>query len=170
MTEPRPIWPDAPRHVPDATLPRRRYGGPPDPHPRRDPAGSLFGAAPHAPGLPADRWRDDRSWLFGVDLYHAGYLWESHEAWEAVYFASQDRIHRSLVQALIQLAAALLQEHKGRARGVEILVDALRTKLRRVIDAVPPGARIAGLDPRRLLSDVDAHFVDGAPPPRLLLG
>jgi hypothetical protein len=169
MREPPPIWPDAPRHAPDAPLPRYRFVGRPQPHPRTHADGSLHGLAPHAPGLPAERWREDRSWLVGVDLYHAGYLWESHEAWEAVYFAAKDPAHRALVQALIQLAAALLQEHKGRARGVALLVEAVRTKLARVVAATPPGGRLAGVDPRRLLADVDAHFAGGAPPPRLIL-
>jgi len=167
MQEPSPVWPDAPRHVPAAALPSYRFVGRPQPHPRTDPAGSLHGLPPHPPGLPADRWRDDRSWLFGVDLYHAGYLWESHEAWEAVYFAAKDPVHRALVQALIQLAAALLQEHKGRARGVTILVAAARTKLARVIAATPPGGRLAGVDPRTLLADIDAHFAGHGPFPRI---
>jgi hypothetical protein len=161
------VWADAPRHVPDAVLPRYRFTGRPLPHPRTDAAGSLYGAPSHAPGLDADQWREDRSYLLGVDLYHQGYLWEAHEAWEAVYFASKDPVHRALVQALIQLAAALLQEHKGRARGVKLLVDAVRAKLGRAIDGVPPGGRLAGIDPRRLLAEVDAHFAAGGRAPRL---
>ncbi len=166
---PPPVWPEAPRHVPDADLPRDRFVGRPQPHPRADPDGSLFGLPAYAPGLPATRWREDRTWLVGVDLYHAGYLWESHEAWEAVYFAAEDPVHRTLVQALIQLAAALLQEHKGKARGVALLVAAVRTKLARVVEATPVGGRVAGVDPRRVLADVEAHFTAGAPPPRLEL-
>src|SRR5215831_744736 len=167
MQEPSPIWPDAPRHAPEMSYPSYRFVGRPQTHPRAHPGGSLYGRPAHAPGLPAERWREDRSWLFGVDLYHAGYLWESHEAWEAVYFATTDAVHRTFVQSLIQLAAALLQEHKGKARGAAILVDAVRTKLALVIDATPPGGRVAGLDPRRLSADVDAHFAGGGPPPRL---
>src|SRR5437016_5431637 len=107
MSELVPLWPDAPRHVPDEALPSYRFSGRPQPHPRRDPGGSLYGRPAHTPGLPAERWREDRSYLFGIDLYHQGYLWEAHEAWEAVYFASNEPTHRTLIQALIQLAAAL---------------------------------------------------------------
>ena len=170
MHELEPVWPSAPRHVPDAPLPRYRFVGGLHPHPRTDPAGSLYGRPPHPPGLPPDRWRDDRSWLVGVDLYHAGYLWEAHEAWEACFFASRDPAHRALVQALIQLAAALIQEHKGRARGVALLVAAVQEKLGRVIAAVPSGARLAGVDPRHVLAEVDAHFAAGARAPRIELG
>jgi len=76
MNELEPVWPGAPRLVPDAPYPRYRFLGGLHPHPRTDAAGSLFGTPPHPPGLAADRWRDDRSWLVGIDLYHAGYLWE----------------------------------------------------------------------------------------------
>jgi hypothetical protein len=169
MRELEPVWPAAPRHVPDLALPRYRFVGGLHPHPRTDPAGSLFGAPAHAPGLAPERWREDRSWLAGVDLYHAGYLWEAHEAWEACFFAATDPAHRALVQALIQLAAALIQEYKGRARGVALLVAEVRRKLARVAAAVPDDGRLAGLDPRRLLADVDRHFAAGGPPPRLEL-
>lgn len=170
MRELEPVWPEAPRHVPDAPLPRYRFLGGLHPHPRTHPAGSLFGAPPHPPGLPPGRWREDRSWLLGVDLYHQGYLWEAHEAWEACWFAARDPAQRALVQALIQLAAALIQEHRGRARGVAVLVGAVREKLGRAIDAVAPGERLAGTDPRRLLADVDRHFAGGGPAPRIELG
>jgi hypothetical protein len=73
-----------------------------------------------------------------------------------------------LLQALIQLAAALIQEHKGRRGGVVRLLAAVRTKLARVVAASPSPRRIAGLDPSRLLADVEAHFAGGAPPPRLV--
>jgi hypothetical protein len=168
MSELRPLWPDAPRHVADAPFPRYRFLGDLHPHPRRDPEGSLYGSPEPSPGLPAERWPEDRTYLFGIDLYHAGYLWEAHEQWEACYFASKDHAHRALLQALIQLAAALIQEHRGRTRGVEILVDAVRIKLQRAAVALPPGGRLAGLDPRALLADVERHFVDGAPAPRLI--
>jgi hypothetical protein len=170
MNDLEPVWPGAPRHVPDLPLPRYRFVGGLHPHPRTDPAGSLFGSPPHPPGLPAARWRDDRSWLAGIDLYHAGFLWEAHEAWEACYFAARDATHRTFVQALIQLAAALIQEHKGRARGVAVLVAEVRRKLALVNGAVPDGGRLAGLDPRSVLAGVDRHFAAGGPAPRLEVG
>lgn len=170
MSELTPVWPGAPRHVPDAAWPAYRFVGGRHPHPRTDPRGSLFGAPPHAPGLPPGSWRQDRSWLLGIDLYHAGYLWEAHEAWEACFFAATDPAHRTLVQALIQLAAALIQEHRGRARGVTLLVGEVRRKLSRVVGSLPDGARLAGLNPRAVLADVERHFAGGGPPPRLLVG
>ena len=200
------MWPDAPRLVPDAALPASRYLGPPDPHPRRDARGSLFGHAAPAPGLAADRWRDDRTYLFGIDLYHQGYLWEAHEKWEAGFFAATAPGHRDLLQALIQLAAAQIQARRGRGAGVRILAHAVVRRLRSACEPVAaasspqagatdrtptptppapaPAPRLAGLDPRALLADVERHFAaalaagttdaDAArtvgPPPRLEVG
>lgn len=163
MTAPRlpdltPLRPDAPRHVPDAPRPAYRFLGELHPHPRRDPRGSLFGAPEHPPGLPAARWREDRSYLLGIDLYHEGFLWEAHEAWEACFFASKEAPHRDLVQALIQLAAAEIQAHCGVRRGVEILATKVLRRLDGAAAALPPGARLAGLDVRALRAAVAARF------------
>lgn len=180
MRELGPLWPGAPRHVPGASFPAVRFLADLHPHPRRHPRGSLRHVPDPAPGLPEDRWREDRTYLLGIDLYHAGYLWEAHEQWEAGYFAATDPAHRDLLQALIQLAAALIQAHRGRGAGVRLLAAAVVRRLESVVHASPEGTRRAGLDPRALLSDVRRHFApalagaddDGAartvgPPPRL---
>jgi hypothetical protein len=153
-----PLRPDAPRHVPDAPRPAYRFLGDLHPHPRRDPRGSLFGAPEHAPGLPAARWREDRSFLLGIDLYHEGFLWEAHEAWEACFFASGDPAHRDLLQALIQLAAAEIQAHRGVRRGAEILAAKVLRRLANAAATLAPGARLAGLDPAALHGAVAARF------------
>lgn len=153
-----PLWPDAPRHAPELELPATRFVPGRHPHPRRSPQGSLYGAAPFPAGLPAADWRRDASWLAGVDLYHAGYLWEAHEAFEAVYFAATDPAHRALVQALIQLAAAELNAHRGLARGVRFLAGAVERRLAEAADATPAHVRLAGLDPHRLLAEVRRRF------------
>ena len=62
------------------------------------------------------------------------------------------------MQALIQLAAALIQEHLGREAGVRTLVAKVVRRLRSVADALPPGERLAGLDPGEVLAQVEAHF------------
>ena len=110
----RPIWPDAPRYGPDEPFPPYRFlpGAELHPHPARDEAGHSYGVE-RAP-RPDDFRR-------GVDLYHAGYLWEAHEAWESLWKESHDPVRRDFLQGLIQLAAALIKAHVGRARGAEIL-------------------------------------------------
>jgi len=178
MDDPPAPWPDAPRYAPAAPLPPRPFVPGRDPHPRRDPAGSRCGAPEPPPGRPAARWRDDASWLHGVDLYHRGFLWEAHEAWEAVYFASADPADRDLVQGLIQLAAALLQRHRGIANGVRRLARAAAHRLRSAaVQSASPHLR--GLDLAAIVADVERHLApalgDGdplatrGPAPRLVL-
>jgi GNAT superfamily N-acetyltransferase len=167
LPELEPVWPEAPRLVPDAAFPAYRFLGDLHPHPRRDPRGHSSGLPEPAPGLPAGRWRDDRTYLHGIDLYHHGYLWEAHEQWEACYFAATEPAHRELLHGLIQLAAAIIQSHRGRGAGVQILARAVVRHLRAAAAAVPEGGRLAGLDPRALLADVERHFgpvLDPAPP------
>jgi uncharacterized protein len=117
-----------------------------------------------APGLPPERWREDRSYLLGIDLFHQGFLWEAHEAWEAGFFATRDPAHRRLLQALVQIAAAAYQAHRGRGAGVRLLAGAAAQKLRLVAETTPPGTRYAGLDPRALLADVERWFAPALDP------
>ncbi len=156
----QPLCPDAPRLVPEARLPRSRFVPELHPHPRRSPDGSLFGLPEHVPGLPPDRWCQDRSYRLGIDLYHQGYLWESHEAFEACFFAATDPNHRKLLQALIQLAAAELQLHRGIGRGVRLLTRRVVQHLDAVSAARPADARLGGLDPAALSRAVQARFAN----------
>ena len=118
MTEPLPIWPDAPRLAPERPLPARRFVPGHTPRPTEE----------LEPGF-----------RFGIDLYHAGFLWEAHEAWEGVWKESRD----PLIQGLIQMAASLLKRHLGNERGGRKLADRARLNLERAA-AVAPVQR--GLD------------------------
>jgi hypothetical protein len=145
MREPAPIWPEAPRRAPWLEFPPYRFVPGLHPHPRRDPAGHSHGR----PDLPVEQAFDA-----GVDLYHAGYLWEAHEAWEVCWKASTVPAEREHLRGLIQLTAAVLKAHMGEARGARQLAEAARRRLR-------PGA---------LSRAVDAWIEAGLPPedpPRL---
>ena len=128
MTEPAPIWPDAPRLAPDRAFPGHRFV----PGRTARPTGAL------EPGF-----------LFGIDLYHAGYLWEAHEAWEGVWKDSRD----PLVQGLIQMAASLLKRHLGNERGARKLADRALLRLRL---AARSGAHQRGLDLPLLIGQWEA--------------
>jgi hypothetical protein len=169
VNELEPLCPDAPRLVPEARFPRYRFVPELHPHPRRSLEGSLYGQPEHAPGRPAADWRADPTYLFGIDLYHQGYLWESHEAFEACYFATDDATHRELLQALIQLAAAELQLHRGVANGVRILSAKARGRFQAVAQRIAPDEWLCGLSPGQLAVDVGRRFVgvtDGDAPLR----
>ena len=129
MDELRPLWPDAPRRAPDLEFTPYRFI--PGHHPR-----------------PEERSYDD-PFAAGVDLYHQGYLWEAHEAWEAVYKSGGDRRH---VQGLIQLAAMLLKAHIGNEAGVEKLYRKCRANLEGDAD---------------LVAQIDRWYAAREDPPRL---
>ena len=56
------------------------------PHPRRHPEGHSYGH-PEPTSLPfePEGWRTCESYRYGVDLYNAGYFWECHEVFEALW-------------------------------------------------------------------------------------
>jgi predicted metal-dependent hydrolase len=119
------------------------------PHPVRDPKGHSYGQTEKADHVPADAFRDDTDYLRGIDLYHAGYLWEAHEAWEGIWKASIHPVDRDLYQGLIQLAAALIKAHEGNTRGARRLAQAARARFTRVAAV---HSRYRGLDLAALLS------------------
>jgi predicted metal-dependent hydrolase len=98
------------------------------PHPVRDPKGHSYGGGDTEDLLPDDAFKR------GIDLYHAGYLWEAHEAWEGIWKASSDPVQRDFLQGLIQLAASLLKRHVGEERGANRLAKAARERLARVAE------------------------------------
>lgn len=55
-----------------------------------------------------------RDFQKGAQLYAEGRYWEAHEAWEKVWRASEDHETRLLLQALIQVCAALYKVYEKR--------------------------------------------------------
>jgi predicted metal-dependent hydrolase len=108
-----------PRYWPARELPAYAYTPGLTPHPLRDPAGHSFAVAGTPPPCPPpEKWREDASWLYGVDLYNHGYFWEAHETWETCWWSvAASPPHRDLVQGLIQLAAACLRRRMEPSRG-----------------------------------------------------
>ncbi|MDH3592630.1 MAG: DUF309 domain-containing protein [Planctomycetota bacterium] len=152
MRELSALWPDAPRVGPPDAFPPYRFLSALHPHPVRDPAG-------HSHGKAEPSWTNDEAFRRGIDLYHAGYLWESHEAWEGVWKASTDPYERAVLQALIQLAAALIKAHVGRLRGTASLAAAARGRL---AFAATRLARYRDVDIVALIDAVDRCFTDPA--------
>lgn len=147
---PRDIPPPAsppPLLVADWALPPYRYVPGLHPHPFRHPGGHLYtdGNAPVEAPWSADLpWEQDRRWRRGLDLFNHRYLWEAHEAWEALWhFAENPSAERELLQALIQLSAGLLKRHQGEVGAASRLLERARTRLARA-EALG-GARVRGL-------------------------
>ena len=70
-----------------------------------------FDAAAAAPIYTVDRMcRENETFLYGLELYAAGFFWEAHEVWEPVWMrAPGNSRERLLVQGLIQLSNACLK-------------------------------------------------------------
>lgn len=98
---------------------------------------------PYVPGLtarPADEAFDGLkvvtlplgacpAWRAGWRFFDAGYFWEAHEVWEAVWMAAPaDSAERALVQGVIQLANAGLKRRMRRPKAaarLDALADAI---------------------------------------------
>ena len=109
-----------PQRYTDKPLPPYSYVSGMHPHPLRDPAGHSYGAA-EAVVRPPDEsnWRECSPYLRGVDLFNAGYYWEAHESWEAVWRGAEPRsISADFFKGLIKLAAAGVKAREGRPAGV----------------------------------------------------
>jgi hypothetical protein len=139
------------RHVPGVT-----------PHPERDEKGHLYGLSLSiGAGVTAQNWKQNRAYLRGVDLYHQGYLWESHEAWERPWReAEPDSLEANLLQALILNSAALLKIHAGTTAGARKHSQAARWRLARVrakgYDG--PRARFLGIDIADLIEQIKRYY------------
>ena len=151
------------RYAPHRELPPYAYVPGRDPHPTRDPDGHSYGhdETPPEP-LPASSWRSNELYLFGVDLYNHGYLWEAHEAWETIWHGAKrhDALQATCLQGLIQCAAACLKIAMGQPRGLERLCALGTEKLDQV--AAAGDDRPMGLDLREFVEAMRA-FAAGAP-------
>jgi hypothetical protein len=99
---------------PYAFVPGRR------PHPISDPAGHSFGLKPATvEPIDPEKWRENRAYLRGLDLFNHGYYWEAHEVWESLWHAcGRQGATAGFLKGLIQLAAAGVKVREGRLAGV----------------------------------------------------
>jgi uncharacterized protein len=162
-----------PRYQPLRPLPRYAYVPGRDPHPTRAEAGHSYGIAqPLSRHLPSERWADNAEYLWGVDLYNAGFFWEAHEAWEGLWrSAERDPHQRRFLQGLIQCAAACLKAVAGDATASRRLTARGLLRLERV--CADCDGLFMGVDVARFVADfrrfADAHplAVDARPMLRL---
>jgi uncharacterized protein len=143
-----------PRRLSDRPFPPRPYRPGQTPHPRRHPAGHSVGAPEPEPGLDSLR--------YGIDLFHAGFWWESHEQFEAAWQAAEPgSAERRLLAALIQLAAAELKRATGGPA-------AERLARRALCNLGELQGRVLGFSIAALTAAVRAVLEDPAAPPLVL--
>lgn len=106
-----------------------------DPHPVSDPAGHSYRTEAEAPAayFASSAWRENDDYLFGVDLYNFGFLWEAHEAWEGLWHsAKHDAEQADFLQGLIQCSAACLKIRMRQPAGLAKLSEFGLARLERV--------------------------------------
>lgn len=160
--EPDPIWPDAPQYATERTFPRYRFVRGLNPHPFRDPEGHSYALQqPESEPLSDKNWKTNESYLRGIDLYHNGYLWEAHEAWEALWrVAEDDSLEANFLQALILNAAAQIKAHQCNPIGVKAHSQGARWRLARIRSQGYDGSesRFMGVDIASLIAQVKRHY------------
>ncbi|MEX1025887.1 MAG: DUF309 domain-containing protein [Planctomycetota bacterium] len=166
------------RYAPARPFPRYAFLPGRDPHPVRDPEGHSYGETELAADyLPPSAWERNDDYLFGVDLYNHGYLWEAHEAWEGLWHVTKktgsrpDELQGLFLQGLIQCTAAALKVRMEQPRGLERLGELGLEKLETV--GRRSGGTFMGLDVfefvgamRRFVGDAPAS-ADARPPLKL---
>ncbi len=138
------------RLLPLRQLPPYSYVSGMWPHPLSDPRGHSFGQ--HLE-VAAPIGRDCDAYLWGWDLLQAGFYWEAHEAWEAVW-QEVGRVgpEADYLKALIKIAAAGVKAREGRPDGV-------RRHLHRAVELLSTldhDALWFGVDAQRLVEQIEA--------------
>ena len=124
-----------PRVVPDEPFPPYAFVPGRFPHPTADPAGHSYGVEPPVPDeVEPAQWRECRLYLHSIDLFNAGFYWESHVAWESLWIAcGRKGMVADFLKGLIHLAAAGVKALEGKPEGVKSHSDRAAELFRRVL-------------------------------------
>ena len=111
----------SPKRLTEFPFPPYSYVSGLHPHPLSDPTGHGCEGNPAAPTVaPTENtWHQCQAYLWGLDLFNAGFYWESHESWEAAWLAAgREGATADFLKALIKIAAAGVKAREGRVEGV----------------------------------------------------
>jgi len=147
------LWASAPHYAPDWPRPQARYLPGEGIHPRH--RSDTVPPPPLPSPFDPSHWQQCMPYLYGIDLYHEGYNWEAHEAWEEVWLGlSEDDPNRKLLQGLIFLTASVLKVRGGNLRGA-------RRHSGRALErfqGLPELERVWGLHRRDLEKTTQAYY------------
>src|SRR4051794_8628832 len=129
------------RLIPDEPLPPYSYVPGRFPHPESDPAGHSYGRPrPTPPQLDPENWRSSWAYLRGLDLFNAGFYWESHVEWEGLWLACGRRgVVAEFLKGLIKLAAAGVKHREPVPAGVRSHANRAADHWRKVLHALAAG-------------------------------
>jgi hypothetical protein len=142
-------WPDAPRYAPFCPLPQHVF---------------LPGGGGEAEELPLgrvlrlreDNWFLNLHYLYGIDLYHQGFFWESHEAWELLWRLEKRKSALGwFLQGLIKNSAAQIKLLHERPSGAAALSQQADEHFRQT---APDEGLYMGLDLLDLAQQMRRHY------------
>jgi hypothetical protein len=150
------------RYCPDRRFPPYAHVPGQTPHPERDPAGHGVRLSPACTEVvEPEAWRGCTAFLYGVDLFNAGFPWEAHEAWEDLWRGyPRDSESGLILGGLIKLAAAAVKARAANPYGVTRNADKAERYVRRARAGTCFGLLPADL--RRALTGLDAHAAAAA--------
>jgi hypothetical protein len=146
------------RYAPNIKLPPYSFIPGKNPHPFRDQEGHSFGnehEPEHLRSLDSGDYKNHPGFLYGIDLFNAGYFWECHELFEGIWKNTEDENTRLLLQGIIQCAAILLNSSLGEER--ENAVENLKISVQEKFSKIPNP--FLGVDNQKLLSNVKEFLI-----------
>lgn len=157
--QPNPFDSNWHRYCPEMPFPPYRHIPGVTPHPIRDPLGHSYGIEEENVDalLTPEIWKQNKTYLYGVDLYNFAYWWEAHEAWEGLWHQAEDT-YRLFLQGLIQVSASLIKYHMRMLRPLRTLSTAGRGKLRQVVIENGEADNYLGIDLPDFLGTIDTFF------------
>ena len=156
------------RLVPDVPFPAYSYVPGRSPHPISDPKGHSFGITPPVPSaVNPERWAENKTYLYGLDLFNARYYWESHVELEALWLAcGRQGVVADFLKGLIKLAAAGVKHLAGVPDGVQSHARRAADLWREVARLLEPGREVfMGLRLTTLIESADSVSQSGWPDP-----
>jgi len=163
----------APPRLVDDPFPPYRFVPGKAPHPFAHEGGWGYGTERPPPDYtPPEEWRTCRNYLFGIDLFNAGWWWEAHEVWEEQWHVTQSQ-HDGwtlMLKGLIQLAACALNRERGVHGGANRLLETGSGYLSEAADTHGVDGVFCGLDLPALVTAAREHLsAESAPTPGLFL-
>jgi hypothetical protein len=161
-----------PRLAADVPFPPYAFVPGQNPHPESDPAGHSFHKERvPAPPLDPQEWRASPVYLYGLDLFNAGFYWESHVEWESLWLAAgRTGLIADFLKGLIKLAAAGVKHREAKPSGVQGHACRAAELWRSVAGSLGQAATFCGFPLAQLIALAEAIGRTGWParPPCLL--
>lgn len=111
---------------------------------------------PQVPTSPTD-WHGDPAWRLGVHLFHHGYFWEAHEAWERLWRrCAPGSEERELLHVLLHYSASALHYRCGRFHAARDVALRAAERLRKLRERGTK--KVMGLGLARLAKRLDRHI------------